>query len=272
MIRYLILTAALGSGGVAAWLSVAGTPPKEKPAVVAEQRPVATSDILVAAADVAAGEEIKPADLRWKAWPAAALAPSFIARSTHPGALKTLANSRARQRLRKGDPLSQDALAAPGAGFMATVLPSGKRAVAVRVSAEATAGGFVLPNDRVDVIHTTTSKGAASGQPVSTSRVILQDVRVLAVDQSQESNAKSDQKAVVGRTATLELDIGQVETITAAAASGTLTLALRSAMDGAVASAPAPTRHTVTVRRDRAVEVVTVSAHTAWPQASSEVR
>jgi pilus assembly protein CpaB len=111
------------------------------------------------------------------------------------------------------------------------MLPPGKRAVAVRVSAESAAGGFILPNDRVDVLHIV----EVGEQKERVSQAILRNVVVLAIDQVVDDNSKDNKgnakAAVVGKTATLELDKFQTEILTAAQAKGTISLALRSAAD-----------------------------------------
>src|SRR5262249_44651192 len=118
-----------------------------------------------------------------------------------------------------------------GAGFLAAILPSGMRAVAMTVSPESAAAGFILPNDRVDVILTKRDREAekAAGTEVFASETILSDIRVLAIDQQLEE--KNGQKVVVGKTATLELSPGQVEAMALARQTGTLSLALRSITD-----------------------------------------
>src|SRR6201993_1438860 len=125
----------------------------------------------------------------------------------------------------RGEPIREENFTPRHAGYLATVLPSGKRAMAVRISAESTAGGFILPNDRVDVLH---SDGKS---PVS--HTILSNVRVLAIDQVVDETEKKEnsKSTVIGKTATLELDPSQAEILTAAQAAGTLSLSLRSAAD-----------------------------------------
>jgi pilus assembly protein CpaB len=110
------------------------------------------------------------------------------------------------------------------------------RALAVKVNAASTAGGFILPNDRVDVILIS-SKGNRDTQ----SETILSNVRVLAVDQTVEGDG-SDQKPVMVAqdTVTLELNPSQAELITQAQQSGTIFLSLRSIEDTAVEAEPAP--------------------------------
>ena len=106
---------------------------------------------------------------------------------------------------------------------MAAILPTGMRAVSTEISAETGAGGFILPNDRVDVMLSKREKDTVSSQ------VILANVRVLAIDQAPKE--KEGQNAVLGKTATLELSPGDAEILARARQSGTLSLALRSIAD-----------------------------------------
>jgi pilus assembly protein CpaB len=103
--------------------------------------------------------------------------------------------------------------------------------VSTEISPETGAGGFILPNDRVDVILSKRpkedSRNAGTQQPVS--ETILTNVRVLAIDQTVEE--KNGQRVVVGKTATLEISPRQAETLTQARQLGTLSLALRSLLD-----------------------------------------
>ena len=114
---------------------------------------------------------------------------------------------------------------------MAAILPTGMRAISTEISPETGAGGFILPNDRVDVILSKREKnpdrnGAAD---IVNSEIILANMRVLAIDQAPKE--KDGQNAVVGRTVTLELKPEQAETLARARQSGTLSLALRSIAD-----------------------------------------
>jgi pilus assembly protein CpaB len=101
------------------------------------------------------------------------------------------------------------------------------RAVSTQISPETGAGGFILPNDHVDVILT--KKDSAKNGDGQTSETVLSNVRVLAIDQTIEE--KNGQKVVVGKTATLELTPSQAETLALAQRIGTLALALRSIAD-----------------------------------------
>src|SRR5262249_31198297 len=105
------------------------------------------------------------------------------------------------------------------------------RAISTDVTPESGAAGFILPNDRVDVILSRRDKEAekAAGVEVHTSEIILSNVRVLAIDQTVEE--KGNQRVVVGKTATLELTPRQAETLVLARTMGQLSLALRSIQD-----------------------------------------
>jgi pilus assembly protein CpaB len=113
---------------------------------------------------------------------------------------------------------------------MAAILPTGMRAISTEISPETGAGGFILPNDRVDVILSKREKNPdRAGPDVVNSEIILTNIRVLAIDQAPKE--KDGQNAVVGKTVTLELRPEQAETLARARQSGTLSLALRSIAD-----------------------------------------
>lgn len=132
-----------------------------------------------------------------------------------------------------GEPIREaKMIKANGSGFMAAILPSGMRAVSTEISPETGAGGFILPNDHVDVLLSRRDRDAekASGHDSFVSETILNNIRVLAIDQAVEE--KNGQKVVVGKTATLELSPRQAETLALSRQLGTLSLALRSLADG----------------------------------------
>lgn len=224
MLRIIILFVALTAGGLSAWLLMSAKP-EQQVVVAAPQADMA--QILVASTELAPGQIVSEKDLRWQDWPKSALNPAYISRSNNPDAEATYKGSMVRTRFVAGEPIQEQKLSRTPAGMLASMLPSGKRAVAIRVSAESAAGGFILPNDRVDVIQTSTVPGL-QGEPENRGRTILTNIRVLAIDQRAE-NVKDS--AFVGKTATLELDAQQTEAIAAAQAAGTLSLALRSFED-----------------------------------------
>jgi len=232
--RLVVLVIALGAGGVAAMLAGRSDKPAEvKPVAVKSE----TVDILVAKADIGMGTPLTANELDWQAWPASTASGNFIRKSDRPNAIQDLAGQVARAPFVLGEPIRQAKLVdAKGSGFMAAILPSGMRAVSIGVSPESAAAGFILPNDHVDVVLTRRDREAekAAGIEVHVSETILADIRVLAIDQQLEE--KNGQKVVVGKTATLELTPGQVEVVTLARQTGTLSLALRSITDAGKAT------------------------------------
>lgn len=234
--RIVVLVIALGAGGVAAYLA-SGYDNKPAPALpVAEKLP--TVEVLVAKSDIQLGQAVKAEDLQWQTWPQATASSAFIRRDNRPDAQTQIAGSIARVPLMQGEPIREQKLVkADGSGFMAAILPSGMRAVSTEISAETAAGGFILPNDRVDIVLTRRLKNPDGGNTNSPtggndlvlSEVILTNIRVLAIDQAPKE--KDGQNAVVGKTVTLELKPDQVATLSAARQGGTLTLALRSIAD-----------------------------------------
>jgi pilus assembly protein CpaB len=224
--RVVVLTVALAAGGVAALL--AGRSDRA-PAPTVEAPKVDTVDILVAKSDLPRGQTLSPADVTWQPWPATTAAGNFIRKTDRPKALENLTGMIVRAPFIAGEPIREVKLVnAKGSGFMAAILPSGMRAVSTQISPETGAGGFILPNDRVDVIMTPRNRDADKGG--GNSETILRNIRVLAIDQNVEE--KNGQKVVVGKTATLELSPSQVETLALSQQLGVLSLALRSIADG----------------------------------------
>jgi pilus assembly protein CpaB len=130
-----------------------------------------------------------------------------------------------------GQPLTQGALVAPGdRGFLAAALGAGMRAVTIPVSAKTGVAGFVFPGDHVDLVLTQSVKG--EGQPLKASETVLRNLRVLATDQSTETET-ADGKTVVRafRTVTLEVTPRIAEKVAVAQTIGTLSLSLRSIAD-----------------------------------------
>src|SRR5438874_1962728 len=226
--RIVVLTIAVGAGGIAAYLA-SGSDNKPPTAPVAQLQ---TVDVLVAKSDIGLGQSVTPGDVQWQAWPAATASNSFIRRNERPDATTQVAGSIARAPFIAGEPIREPKLVkANGSGFMAAILPTGMRAISTEISPETGAGGFILPNDRVDVILSKREKNPDRSSPsdIVNSETILANVRVLAIDQAPKE--KDGQNAVVGKTVTLELKPEQAETLARARQTGTLALALRSIGD-----------------------------------------
>ncbi|MBR0843033.1 Flp pilus assembly protein CpaB [Bradyrhizobium liaoningense] len=229
--RIVVLTVAICAGGVAAYLASGTDNSAPPPAAPVAQLP--TVDVLVAKNDIGLGQTVKPDDVQWQTWPAATASATFIRRNERPDGATQVTGSIARAPFIQGEPIrDQKLVKAEGSGFMAAILPSGMRAISTEISPETGAGGFILPNDRVDVLLTRRLKNPdqSSGAPdVVTSEIILVNIRVLAIDQAPKE--KDGQNTVVGKTVTLELNAAQTQALSSARQAGTLSLALRSIAD-----------------------------------------
>ena len=233
--RLAVLAIALATGGLAAFL-MSGEDKPPAPVMTAAPPPppaLPTTDVLVAAAELPMGQTIQTADLRWQTWPDNAVGTGYITRTTQPKGLEEIAGSIVRSSFLPGEPIRPQKLARPDGSFMAAILPSGLRAVAIVTDTRgsSSAGGFILPNDHVDIIRTYRDEEAAqSGSPeTQVSETVLTDIRVLAIGQIvQERNGSN---VVTGETATLALTPAQAEIVTLAQKVGQLSLSLRSLTD-----------------------------------------
>ena len=177
------------------------------------------------------GTAVAAENFTWQAWPEATTGDTYVTRKSRPNAIQDFAGAITRAPFTAGEPIREAKLirANGAAGFMAAILPSGMRAVSTEISPETGAGGFILPNDRVDVILSRRAQGDRGANASPTSETILTNVRVLAIDQTVEE--KNGQRVVVGKTATIELSPRQAETLAQSRQLGSLSLALRSLLD-----------------------------------------
>ncbi len=228
----------LGVAGVAALSAIWLTSSLRTPQVVVQAAtPIQTvpmAEVLVAAAELPMGSGVTAEQLRWQGWPRSALSEAMITKDALPNGIAEIAGSVSRAPTMMGEPIRRERLIkGANGGFMSAILPEGRRAVAINIvsSGAKTAGGFVLPNDRVDVIRTGRDEeaGRIKQAEAFVAETILHNIRVLAIGQNvQERNGE---KVIVGETATLELDPKQAELITLAQRTGELSLVLRSLAD-----------------------------------------
>jgi pilus assembly protein CpaB len=228
--RLIIAGVAVIAAGGAGYVAKNMTAPP--PPVQLSRAPTApavrTSEVLVLNADVPMGSSLE-GQLSWMAWPKDAINEHFVTKDAEPEALEQMQSSIARVAIYQGEPLRKSKLIGGGKPFMSSILPSGKRAIATQIAADTSAGGFILPNDRVDVIMTRRAEG--QGATGFTTETILKNIRVLAIDQAIQEDEEG-RKVKVGETATLELTPQQSEIITVAQQmADRLTLALRSVVD-----------------------------------------
>ena len=232
--RIAVIGIAVLSGAGAFFL--AGRKPAPVQISVPTPAPVLpTEEILVMSKDTPMGSVIlKNADFKWQIWPKEAVSPTMLTRSRNQTAEADVDGSIVRSAFVAGEPVRKDKLIkGAGSGFLSAILPSGMRAMAINIdtSGANAAGGFILPNDRVDILRTYRDEAAGGGNRADAfaTETVLTNVKVLAIAQTiQEDNGK---KTLTGNTATLELDPRQVEAITLAQRTGTLSLALRSLTD-----------------------------------------
>lgn len=295
----VICVAAVAAIGLALVVRAMGSPSKTPTAVATAAavpaRPMAK--VLVAAKDLQPGQRLTEGDLDWKDWPADEVNPAFITDGSVPvpsaqpaaapankpegavasvtraatdlatgGAKADYVGSVVREPILAGEPIvGRKIVRAGDSGYMAAYLEPGMRAMAIRVTVETAAGGFILPGDRVDVLLTRETNLSNVGTDESqrskfSSSTVMQNVKVLAIDQS--TRAGDDEQAVVGATATLELGPRDAEALALAKSEGELSLVLRSYADTGGPSgrvAPAVRQSTaVRVFRGGAPEVVVV--------------
>ncbi|HSM96405.1 MAG TPA: Flp pilus assembly protein CpaB [Rhizomicrobium sp.] len=226
--RIIVLVLAAFAAGIAALLvrGFLGGGTSQGKASIAPA-PAATLNVLVANGEIQPGTEITPTLVHWQSWPKSSVDSSFI---TQEGNLDTAAivkGTVARAPMMPGEPLTGTKIIhADAASFMSARLMPGMRAVSTSISADTGAGGFILPNDRVDVVLT---QQVSDSPRRFGSRVILSNVRVLAMDQTFSQD--KDQKTVMAKTATLELAPDQATMLARSTPAGTISLQLRALGD-----------------------------------------
>lgn len=248
MSRILLLVVALCAGGLAAFLATQHGDPAQAAAVATmpvAPAPAPTSKILVAKADIGVGQRLSATTIEWADWPDAQMRDDYITASAKPEAIASMTGNIARADFFAGEPIRQQKLAPASGGYLSAVLEKGKRGVSVTVNQDAASGGFVVPNDHVDVVLT---RQTDAGQDVET---ILTDVRVLAINArlgttggASSASAETPEDATNQvfadhAIATLELNPAQAEVIINAAGLGRLSLMLRAVDDSVTAAASA---------------------------------
>jgi pilus assembly protein CpaB len=234
--RLVVLAVALAAGGGAMFLVGGGqkTPPQVPVAIAPPPPQIETEDVLVAKRELPLGTVIADADIGWVTWPRAAIGAGMLTRKEQPDIATDLKGAVTRGNFFQNEPIRREKLVkGANSGFMSAILPSGMRAVAINIDTQGstTAGGFILPNDRVDVLRTFRDEEAAKSGVADAyvTQTLLTNVRVLAIGQAVQE--KNGERVVTGSNATLEVDPRQAETLILAQRVGQLSLALRSMLD-----------------------------------------
>ena len=202
-----------------------------------EQRPNAEAEalakpaapqksVLVARGGITRGQILKPQDFAWQVWPEGGIDKNYILNETGAGTRTpdSFAGWVARDPFAAGEPISDAKIVSPGSrGFLAAVLHPGMRAISVPVTATSGISGFIFPGDEVDILITHQLTG--HDEQHRAAETVLQDVRVIGIDQKLDSKSG---EPLVAHTATLEVTPKQSEMIAVATEIGKLSLSLRS--------------------------------------------
>ena len=238
-IQLILIGVALVFAVTAGYLAMTmATPePVVQQAAPVEQKPrMETRRVLAARQDIPMGTTITEENVHFVDWPKSGLNDTFLREDEtteegQPGPRERAIGAVARSTFFAGEPIREAKLVRSDSGYLSAILPAGKRAVAINVGAVSAAGGFILPNDHVDVLMSRQIELEGSDQPEWTSETVLSNVRVLAIDQVIEE--QDGEKSKVGETATLEVTPEQAAIVSVARrmSNGNLTLTLRSISD-----------------------------------------
>lgn len=226
--RQLIVLVVAGIAAVAALLLIRGMGRRDQaPAEHAEQ--ISGEQVLVAARDIPQGASLAPSDLAVALFPQRSVAPGFVRLSAQPSAQADFVGGVTRRAFAQGEPITAPSVIQPeGRGFMAAQLEPGFRAVSIEISAETAAGGYIQPNDHVDVIVTSRTPGRNGGQEQVNSSIVLEDIRVLALGETTQTQSSGDgPQPIQARVAVLEMTQEDARTLALADELGTISLALR---------------------------------------------
>lgn len=241
--RILLIVVAIVAGGLAAFLATRGNSPRpqETQSAAVEIQREARAQVLVATRAIGLGQRLTESDVGWQDWPEGALRSEFITAGSIPDAPQQVAGSVARFEFFPGEPIREAKLVNSTQGYLSAVIGQGMRAVSVSVNPDSASGGYIVPNDRVDIVLT------RSGGDYS--ETILSNVRVLAIGTrlgeagttggQVDPDNPSSQVFRSTEIATLELTPAQSETILQSGSMGRLTLVLRSVVDFAQTTADA---------------------------------
>ena len=231
-VRLIILLVAAGAAIGAVFLIRSIQAPAPAQAASVEVRAPSSKEVLVARQEIPVGRFVTVEDLSWQSWPDDTETPNFLEKENDPEALENYVGAVAVARMVIGEPIVREKLVHPGEqGFMSAMLKPGMRAVSVGINAQNAGGGFILPQDRVDV--------SVIREPIGTDPMIgdqavetlLANVRVLAIDGIYSPPVQGQASTLIGSRVTLELTNADANLLLAAEATGELKISLRSISD-----------------------------------------
>jgi len=216
-----------------------GTPPASNVDAEAVVEKVEYADVLVASQDLPFGAKVNDSTLKWVQWPVDSVSPQFIVSNDNPEAMSDYFGAVVRTTIYAGEPIIDKKLVNAGdSGVLAALLKPGMRAVATPISVDTTAGGFIQPGDRVDIILTQQKqrdalRGNGRTENYVVASTIFQNVNVLAIDQTYSKSPEGieGEAALIGSTATFEMTQGDAEILRESATKGDITLTLRGIDD-----------------------------------------
>lgn len=217
-----------------------------RPAETAETAtPVAGEQVLVITRDVAQGAALTPSDLGVALFPEGSISQAYVRISSQPSAQADFVGAITRRPFVAGEPVTTASVVQPeGRGAMAALLQPGFRAVAIEIDPETAVGGYLQPNDHVDVLVTHTDNSGGTEQVRSD--VVLEDIRILALgDTTQPNNGGEGPTKVVAAVAVLELSADDARALAMATELGTVSLALRGVQAETVGMSANSSRHGV---------------------------
>lgn len=227
--RQLIVLVIAAIAAIGALFLIRGLGARNDAPAEADAAAIAGEQVLVLARDVPQGAALQPSDLAVVLFPNDSVAPSFIRLSNQPSAQTDFVGAVTRRAFAQGEPLTIGSVVQPdGRGFMAAQLQPGFRAVSIEIENITAVGGFVQPNDRVDIIATYSVENREAGGEQILSNVILEDVRILALGETTQTQAGGEAPQVIqAGVAVLELSQEDARILAQADEMGTISLALR---------------------------------------------
>lgn len=221
------LVVAIGTALAARSLLAGSSAPQAAAAAIAPR----TTHVLVAQRSLPVGTIITPDSVQMQPWPKDMVQDAYFVEGAF--SKDKLLGTVVRYPVTAGQPLTKGALVAPhDRGFLAAALGPGMRAVTIPVSDNTGVAGFIFPGDHVDLMLTQSVNGEGGGAPLKATETVLRNLRVLATDQSTETEIVNGKSVVHNsHNVTLEVTPRIAEKIQVSQTIGTLSLALRSLAD-----------------------------------------